>query len=246
MNKKILSCTVAMLTLFLGVSSVNAKCSYAEQAALNKEAKNINVKYEAISERVWPMPEGYECDGDEDCLLYNHYVNIHVLNLSKNFYIDVKDSVTKKSQKYYFSDVPEDGILKIKWDDVSQINSFTITAYSSDETSCADTKIKTMHITTPRRNIYSDYDMCKEIPDYYLCKDYVTYEKDPTFDEFVNKVETEIKKQNEEKKKKEQEGFFDKLLEFIGKYKGIVIAGTAVIIILVAGTVIIIRKKKKL
>ncbi len=244
MNKKILSCTVAMLTLFLGVSSVNAKCSYAEQAALNKEAKNINVKYESDKEIIEQEPNS--CDGDEECdPIYDLFINVNVLNLSENFYIDVKDSVTKKSQKYYFSEVGEDGILKIRWDDVSQINNFTITAYASDKTSCEGTKVRTFHITTPRVNEYSHYAICSEIPDYYLCQEYVTFSQDFTYGEFIEKVENEIKKQ-EEKKKSEQKSFFDKLLEFIGKYKLVIIASMAIIIILVIGTIIIIRKKRKL
>ena len=94
--------------------------------------------------------------------------------------------------------------------------------------------------------MFSENEICEEVPDYYLCREYVTYEKDPTFAEFQNSVEEEIERQKEENKKKEEKGFFEKLLEFIGKYKVAIIVGAVVIMALVTGIVIIVRKKKEL
>ena len=249
MKKKLLSCLMVMLTLFLVIKNTKAaSCSYAEQADLNNEAANVKVTYEAQEEEI--SPEGYICDGgdEEDVCppVMHHYININILNLSENFYITVTDDVTKNTQRYDYSQVPEDGILKIEWDDVSKINTFDITVYSSNNTTCPDTKIKVSHITVPRRNYYSEYAICQEVPDYYLCKEYVTYEEDPSFGEFMEKVENEIKGKTEEEKKEKEKGFFDKLLDFLDKYKIALIVGTAIIIVLVTGIVIIIRRKRRL
>lgn len=243
MKKKLMPCLFGLFALTMGIGSVKANCSYSEKAALNNEVANVKVKYEALEEEV--MPEGYGCDGDVNCKFYRHYININILNLSENFYINVKNEVTKKNQKYYFSQVPEDGILKIEWDDVTQINTFTITIYSSDKTSCPNTKLKVMHVSTPRRNVYASNDICQEVPDYYLCREYVTFENDLTFNEFMTQVEAEVEKQKESAKK-EEEGFFDKLLNFLKENKVAIIVGTTVIAVAVAGTVIIVRKKNDL
>ncbi len=244
MRRNLLLYLIFVFALSLGAKNVYAKCTYADKAALNKEVGNVKVRYEAAKEAV--MPEGWGCDGEEECQPYRHYININVLNLSENFYVDIKNSVTKKSQKYYYSQVPEDGILKIEWDDVTQINTFTITVYASDKTSCPDTKLKVTHVTTPRRNEFSENSICEEVPNYYLCREYVTYENDPTFAEFQTAVEKEIEKQREENKKKKEKGFFEKLLEFIGKYKIAIIVVAVVIMAVVTGIVIIVRKKKEL
>lgn len=248
MKRKLLLYLMAFFALVLGTKDVYAKCTYAEKAALNNEVANVKVRAE-MGKEAFDDP-GSECaglqDGDVCEPPYRHFANINVLNLSDNFYINVKNGVTKQNQKYDFSQVPEDGILNIEWDDVTQTNTFTITVYASSKTSCADTKLKVIHVSTPRLNDFSNYEICKEVPDFYLCQEYVNYDEDPSYDEFEEKINAEIEKRNEEKKKEEEKGFFEKLWEFVKKYKVAIIVGTAVIIVVVTGTVIIIRKKKEL
>lgn len=243
MKKNFLLSLIGGLVLLLSITDVKAKCTYSEQASLNNEVANVKVRYETLQETE---EDSGGCDGGGECSpVYYPYINVNVMNLSKNFYVTITDSVTGKTNKYYYDDIPADGILKIRWDDVSKINTFTVNVYSSEETSCPDTRLKVTHITTPRWNEYADFAICEDVPDYYLCQRYVTYEKDPSYGEFVEKIEDE-KKVQEEREKEKEKGFWDKIKEFLSKNKVFIIVGTVVVIIGIAGCTIIIRKKREL
>lgn len=244
--KKTLKFLLFSMTLAFGVKDVNAACSYSEKASLNQEVANIRVRHEIkVGEEELPGPKCTESEELEDCYLplEYEYFDINILNMSEKFYVKVTEDTTHTSRNYHYSDADENGIIHIKWDGIDEITKFTINVYSSDETNCPNERLRVIYETTPRKNFFSDYDICKEVPDFYLCKSFVTYAEDAPFTEFVAKVEEEIEKR-EDKSTVSEKSFWNKILDFIKKNKVVIIACTAVIVVVAGGTVYIIKKRR--
>ena len=232
-----------LLIMLLFPLTVNASmCSYSEQAKLNSEVSTIKVIYEPKTGTL--DPSEYVCPGGmpDDCTVEYNYFTISLLNLSPNFYVKVKNTVNKNIYTLYYEDV-KDGVVSFDAEDISEVTTYTFTAYTTANTGCSGEKFRSFYLTTPRYNSYSNYDACKANPEFYLCEKYVTF-TDIDYYEFEEKMDAyqEDKKQDDIKQNR---NFFLKVLDFIKEYKWFFLTAIAGALVITIVTVIIVKKQRK-
>lgn len=239
MKSKLSILITIIVTLFIGVNVSAAECSYEEQAKLNSEGATIKAAYEEQFKQL--DKDLYSCaDGQEECNLSYSYFKISILNLSEKFYVTVKSDNFNKT--FYASDA-KDGVVSFDIEDISKVHTLTFNVYTSNKTNCNDKLNRTFYLTTPRINYYSDYSICEDIPDYYMCQRFVTYE-DKGFVDFVDKV-TEYTKEKEEEEKARNKNIWQKLENFLKKNgKWFIIGGVSIAVVAVIAVVITTKRRK--
>lgn len=220
--KKII--TFIMLMLFLNIEvSAASLCSYQEQSVINSKAANVKASYEIVSIN----------HGNEEVGHREHYFTINITNVTEDFYVVVKNDLNNEEVTYKNSDAV-DGIITIKWTDVLEVTNLNVQVYTSAKTNCPDERYKTFYLTLPRFNEYSGKISCVENPEFYLCKEFVTFDEiDET--EFVDRMiqykEKETIAEKEPSIIEEEHTFMDKVFEFIDTYKYLMIGGAAIIVL---------------
>ncbi len=233
-----------MKKLFLGLSIfflflINANaaslCSYKDQITLNQKAANIKRGYDIITEI-------YE---DEDGEVDVDTFRISIYNLTEEFYAVITNTKNRDEKRINYSDVV-DGVASFDWDDVGDLTTFDIKIYTSSKSPCPDELYKTLLLTTPRYNPYSETNACYSAPEFSLCQRYVTFSQ-MSQDEFLDRVEGYIEgtvDEDDQNIPKDDQNFFTKLIKFISKYKWVFIIGT-VVVIGVSGGYVVIKKNRK-
>lgn len=232
-----------LIAPLLFMPNVFAECDYSTQVQLSTDAANIKTKYEvATGELDKSLYLGCEGGGDDCDVSYNYYL-ISILNLTDNYYVKVTNDQDKTTKTFTKADANEDGIVEFKWDNVSNVTTFTFNIYSSSKTKCPNKKQTTKYLTTPRKNFYSSFDICSDMQDNYLCEEYVTYDN-VDFDSFLQMLdEAKEKKANENEKNK---SLWQKIVDFIVTYKWWFISGVVLVIVATLAVVTIIRKKNRI
>ena len=231
--KKILTFIIVILSLNIKVSAASL-CNYTEQTELNSKAANIKVSYELIDDVVGTSDEGY----------VNYYFKISIVNVTEDFYVVVKNDYNDEENTYYSSDA-QDGIITIKWPYSDKVTNFNIQAFTSSKTNCPNEKFKTVYLTTPRFNKYSEREICLDYPDFNYCQKFVTFAEidDAEFvDKMVKFSESENKGTTDEPITQDDVTIVDKIIEFIDDYKFIILGGIGLIVI---GSVVIYRVRTK-
>lgn len=223
-----------------------ATCSYEEKAKLNNEVANVKTNYE-IKERVlnkdeYDVPDGIE---NEEFIAKTDYVQVNILNLTNNLYAEVTNNINDEVKIFNYTDT-KDGNISFNWNELDTIVTYTVKIYSSSNTNCEGTALKTLYVSLPRYNDYSTYEVCKEVPDYYLCQRYVTFES-VGYDTFFTRVREQIAKseQIKEEENKKNNKWYKKTIDFIVEHKVPFIIGGVTLVVVAGGATFIIIKKRR-
>lgn len=237
---------VVFITVF-SVSILTAKgaitCDTATTAKLNREVANIRASYEVLERPIsgdigldWFDPETMT----EDDLPRENYFKVNITNISENFYVEITNDIDDEKVTLTYND-SVDGVASFDWENLYQVSNLTIKIYTTVATGCADSQFKTMTLRLPRFNKYSQYAVCQQIPEHYLCQPFVTYKESDNLN-FYSAIAQAIEEKEE---KEEQENKKDKSNFFKDNLKIIVIGG--IILLVGAGataTVIIIKRRR--
>ena len=230
-----------LILLFFTYQKVNAvsSCTYKEQANLNSEVAQIKIKYEEKTEAM--DPSLYSCgEAGEGCVVTKSFFGLTILNMSENFYLDVKND-NDFSNTFTYDDV-KGGVITFDQKEVDKVTNYTVDVYSSLKTNCPNEKYRTIYLTVPKFNSYYNDVECIDNPDFYLCQKYLTYDE-PKYGDFMFQL-ADYKKQNTaEDTEKDNRNILQKVFDFIDDYK--VIIGVTTAIIAVGVTVVVIVKKRK-
>lgn len=233
--KKILA---ILFIVFLYNSNVYAAsiCDYKEQTAINQKASNVKVSYEVVTETV----------KFEDMDSTMEVFDISIFNITEEFYVIVKNSITSE-EKHFTSADAVDGVIHFRWTYAEKVTNFTIQVFTTDKTSCPDEKYKTLYLTTPRYNEFYKREICSEYEDFYLCQEFVTF-SEVSSEKFLERLESyrngEIDSSGETPNDSSNEKITDKIFDFLDEYKWY-IAGSIILIIGVSIMVQRIRTKKQ-
>lgn len=218
--KKFLTFLIVMFLFNINAKAASS-CTYEEQTELNSKAANVKISYEIIEEKT----------EEEEIIHINRYFKVSIVNVTEDFYIVIKNSVNDE-EKTFTKDDAQNGIITFNWTDTSEVTNFTAVVYTTNNTNCANEKYKTLYFTTPRYNEYSDRAICSELPDFYLCQEFVTFSEIDNM-EFANKLDNYINEENDNEKEDPTEPvetpITDKIFNFINKYKWFIIGGVLVI-----------------
>lgn len=226
------------LVMFLFTINVNAAslCSYEEQNELNSKAANIRVSYESVTEEIQ----------FEDMPSTKDVFYITILNVTEEFYILLKNDINNEEVILTVDDI-SDGAITYKWDYAETVTNFTIQVYTTNKTNCAEERYKTIYLTTPRYNEFYNYEICQELPDFYLCQKYVTFAP-ISRSEFATKINNyqngNIDDDGEIKEEEKDETIIDKAFNFVDEYKWYIL-GAISIITIIGITIYRIKTKKQ-
>ncbi len=218
--KRLLKYTLCLVLSFiiLGLNSkVEAACSYKDQAALNKQATNVQTSYEFI---------------DEDPL--NYHFRITITNITEDLRVNITDDYSIKELDITRNDTT-DGIYTFDTYIASRPVTFEIEIYANGQ--CDDQKLLGTKLVTPMYNTYSTSYICDQVPDFEYCGQF-TDTSSMTYSEFLEKAKDYS---NSLANDQNENGKFS-MLQFIKKYWLYFVVGI-VIICLGVGIFIFIKKK---
>ena len=233
---------IFLLSITIGVKA--STCSDQRVLELSSLANNVNVSYQEYDKLVEEYTsETFVDDTDEDPHVKSTYAAYYltIYNLPNDLNVSIIRNDTKKSVVAYAKDKEDDGVVYVDTGYAAKVKLFTLKIRSNDS-NCQNEVLKTVAITTPMYNKFSQYNSCQENPEFSLCQQFTTTDySDVSNDQFIEKLEEyKTKKEEEEKKKKSIFYNIGKFLEAYGWYIviGLVILGVAII-------VIIMRRRKK-
>ncbi|MBQ7136618.1 MAG: hypothetical protein IJO43_01415 [Bacilli bacterium] len=226
MRKYSLLKLMAILFCFFVVTGANdvhaSSCTNKELNTLKQLANNIKFSYEL-----------YDDTYNEQ---HTYYFNILVTNFSKEFYFVDMDGRDFR----YMSNLEVGGSRNLRM--VEEGKMYTLEVYTSNETSCPNTKIVTKKIELPYYNDYSQREECEGIEEFSLCQKYYGgyIESEEYFLEQIEKykngdIEEIVEKQN----------IIDLILQFLLNNLIIIIPSIAVLVFAIVFIVIKVRKNKK-
>lgn len=237
-----------MLFLLLFAVTVKVKastCSNERILELSSLANNVNVSYQEYDiVEVVNNPEPAEGNEDEtyERKFPGYYITIY--NLEDGLNVAVKRDDTNKVVTVSSEDKQDDGVVYIDAGAAGKVKTFTI-AIRSNDSNCKNEILQTKTLITPMYNFFSSYEICKENPDFNICKEFTTVDYSSLTDaEFMTKLdEYKVQKVEEEKK---QKSIIYNVGKFLSQYGWYIIAIVLVIVIAIIVIYIIRRKKSRL
>ena len=247
MRRKILFVIIFMLTLlcFLSIVQAEGECNLQSRSDLRTLASNVNVVYQEIVE-YRPNYDYQEGDDDADPELLYKYLIIKIYNLSPHLRIEMTYSGSDEVTHITFDQADSNGVITLIPSTNDYIITYNFKVYGSS-TSCFGYLLRSIRLTLPKYNYFSERAICSDIPDYFMCQTYTTYNIDSA--NFINSVTAYKEKLESQKNEIDENGdvknnisFISKTASFISEYKYFVIG-----IILVVGvilTILIVKKKR--
>ncbi len=240
MMKKRNKLLIMLFLLFVGITSVRAEesvCTPSQLSKLRSAAANVKVTYMPVTD-VGTVNQG-NGEVDSSALTYR-YLDVKIYNVSEELYVQVNNG----NQKWSFNsnDIMADGSITIR-QPASSTNTYNyVFEIVSYRYGCSLETLRTIRLTLPKFNVYSDLEICQDIPDYYLCQQYTTYSVDgSTFYNKVDEYKTKLLALEEEKISEENNSVITNSLSKISKYKYLVVG--IIVVIGVVLTVIVLKKK---
>lgn len=252
MKKKILSVCLS-LTLLLSFQSVHAAstCNYQEQVELSNIASTIKSNYE-IQRVIRNNQDEIVSDVDIETAMeqnsdyYIDYVlNVHVLNLTEDVYVNISSSVGM-NQTYYYQDT-SNGEISFDGGKLNEIITYKITVFSNKLT-CPGESLRTIEFVTPMRNIRAYSNDCSSIPDFEYCKEYITapfLASDIEIEQSIASAYERYQKNLQTEEEEKNKSFFEKLEDFLKENKMIIGSVIGIVIILGALTIIVVINKRR-
>ncbi|MBR1413619.1 MAG: hypothetical protein IJ574_03005 [Bacilli bacterium] len=218
---------VLLMVLFIP-TFIKAECSNEELAKYSSLAGQIKLSYEDTIEEN----KNIKVLGSPDSYAKYRVLNINVAGLSPELSIRINDD-NKLIGFYNYNDT-EEGKILIKNYDIDVINTYQADVFVNNEQSeCNTNKIRTMYMSTPKFNPYSNYTICDGIRDKIVyCNTFVS--NDFSEDKFFTEVNKYLEK-NTDTKKNNESG--EKVS--INKKYGLYILGLFILVVIV----VIFRKK---
>ena len=233
---------VLVLAFFMFLGNVRAEedkvCKPSELSELRTMAANVKITYIPVSVREEydePDPETGATAGQ------THYLDIKIYNMNSKLFINVD-----KGREDFVVDsnnVGPDGSITLRQIPMSESVTYEF-EIMSDEYGCYKEKLRTIKLTLPKFNFYSQLAACQDIPDYYLCQEYTTFEVDGAtfynkFDEYKAKLLTLEEAGDMEL---DNNGIVSTAISIVSRHKYAIVG--VVVAIGVALTIIIVKRKK--
>ena len=240
MKKKIFLMTLASLLAGVQIANAASICSYTEQAELNEIASTVKLNYEVVEYGTgeFGIEEVEGQDGYNEVEIMAEMLKINIINITKDIYVEVKINNSNTGKIYHFID-SDNGTVSIEQKSTNMISTYQVTIYSNYN-NCIGDKLKTIELKTPMYNELSENGLCEGVTDLFYCQRYVLSPIELTDEEFMDlmqdKVKEEVKKAEEDAENK------NVVIEFIDKYKILIIS--VIVITGVVTTAIVIKNRR--
>lgn len=230
---------VVSLFMFTGTVFAEKKdevCPAIKLAELRSMASNVKVTYAPVTE-IKEIPG----DNETGATKYSsRVVVIKVYNMNTRLYLDVSNNEGYK-QVVTADRALKDGTIGFKQEKLDRKINYTFDVKST-EYGCDTVVLRTIRVSIPMYNKYAELDICADIPEYYLCQEFVTAPVDgATFYDRVDAYKAKLLEQGQDIEEDNTSGV-NKTFANASKYKylivGIIVALGVVI------TIVIIKRKE--
>lgn len=233
---------IIMMAFFLFIGNVRAAddentCKPTTLSSLRSMAANVKVTYVPVTETVQFSTPNFETGATEG---YRNYLDIKIYNVNTKLEVTVKaDGVEEILTS---NDVGGDGAITLRQVPQNETVTYTFTVRSY-EGGCHENVLRTLKLTLPRYNFYSQLGACADIPDYYLCQEYTTYKVDgATFYDKVDEYKAKLLTLEETEEAENNTGLVSQAISSVSKYKYVIVGVVVVIGVLL--TIFILKRKK--
>ena len=209
----------------------NMKCGSTVKSKDLAAASNIKVAYEPV-----------EFNPDDGTGRLFYYVDITIYNIPDEVMVEVYNGKSGKTYTIDSSMTNDDRAIKLRQKDTSELVNYTFTI-KARTVECYGETLRTIKLTTPKYNYFSQRAVCADIPEYYMCKTFVSYDVDGA--KFLNNVTAYKESQEEDATENIKEGKTSvtaKAAKTVSKYKFLILG--IVLVAAVVGTVLVIKRKR--
>lgn len=233
---------IIMMAFFLFIGNVRAAddentCKPTELSELRSMAANVKVTYVPVS-----VTEELEQPNFETGVSVSekNYLDIKIYNVNTKLLVNV--SANGILEDYTSADVGADGAITLRQVPKNEVVTYKF-EIRSFEYGCYDNVLRTIKLTLPRYNFYSQLGACADIPDYYLCQEYTTYKVDgATFYDKVDEYKAKLLTLEETEEVENNTGLVSQAISSVSKYKYVIVGVVVVIGVLL--TIFILKRKK--
>lgn len=229
-----------VLSLLL-IGKVEAEtCPLEQRTALGAVAANVNVTYE---ESI-----GKEIDEDYGDVYYSvYYLDVKIYNITPDIKIKVTNDMYDDIHYITYEDMDHDGIVTLRAADLSYKITYTFEIFGNNE-DCELKKFRTIKLTLPKYNYFSHYEICSEIPEFYMCQRYILNEFDganfqKAATEYRDKKLAQENEKNEDGEIKDNTSSVSKIAKKVSDNK-LLVSGIIIGIGVIVTIVILIKKKR--
>lgn len=240
-KEKIFFMIIMAVSMFMFTSIVYAEqkqksCTTMQLGELREIAANVKVTY-VPKTIVIDTPTDVETGATSYTA---KYIDIKVYNMNSRIYLEVKNdagfSAVATSDR-----LAKDGTVTFRQEMVDRKVNYEFLVKST-EYGCETQTLRTIKLSLPIYNAYSQLEICSEIPEYYLCQEFVTSPVDgSTFYDKVDAYKAKLLEQGDGVQE-DNTGLGNKTFAKASKYKylivGIIVALGVVI------TIVIIKRKE--
>ena len=240
-EKTIINELYSMSTEELPVNVNNVACTNEVSNMIGRDANNIKVRYEELSNYVLGKTFEVESDINGDGELgeiddIGFALRVTISGITENVYLRVENDIDYNIE-YYGYDETDNGVITFDQIYNAYVRTYNVKVYSEND-ECGGILYREFNFTLPRMNDLSLTPLCENHKELATCKTFV-FDKDGNkmFDEYkqdIAKVDEEYNK-NKEKENKN-------IMDYINEYKLYVIIG---VVLLFAGVVVIIVKRRR-
>lgn len=234
---------IMFMLLFMG--SVNADdlaCTPTQLSELRRAASNIKVTY--VPTTIKEQSNNLSPETGTNVLTAK-YLDIKIYNVADGINIKVSNSgnnVESLETNISSRDIGNDGAITLRQSALDVVVDYTFEIYSLSY-GCSLQTLRTIKLTLPRYNFYSQLDACSEIADYYLCQEYTTFEVDgATFYDKVAEYKKKLESQEIIDDDEDNTGVISKTMSTVSKYKYFVVG--LIVVIGVVITIFILKRKR--
>ena len=254
MKKSILYVFLITLCMLLSVVSVSAEeteesssvdlCSIETKSKLRMEAANVSVNYQAI-DVPFQNDENIPIDSQG---AVEYYFDIKIFNLNSKLNVYVKNANNKNSEgvQVTYKNIGEDGAAHVRKRVGEELINLIFEIRASREVGeCSREVLRTVKMTLPKYNNLAEREICNEVPEFYMCQKYITFNVKPeNFSKEVTEYKEKLEKQQNESDSGDEDNntLTDQAADVISNNKYLIVG-----VIVVAGiaiTIFVLKKKK--
>ncbi len=232
---------IIMLAFFLFIGNVRAAddlndvCKPTELSSLRSMAANVKVTYVPVKFEEKLDTPNFETG---NTVRINNYLDIKIYNLNTKLEVTITAPGVNEIRRVDSAGV--DGAITLRQVPLNETVTYKFEVRALN--GCHSHVLRTLSLTLPRYNFYSQLSACNDIPDYYLCQEYTTYKVDgATFYDRVDEYKAKLLTL-EEKENSIDNGIVSKTISGISKYKYVIVGVVVAIGVLL--TIFILNRKK--
>lgn len=246
MKKKMLFLMLLLISVFCFLTKVEAEqtegtCYVVDKNYVKTQASNIRVTYSPVVK-----DEKTKDSLGNEAITSNRYIQIKLFNVTSNMYLEVTtsgDKIRGSKYKFDYRDIGPDKAITIEQKAIDSTVTYSISVYS-DYNDCYGDLLRTIKLTVPKFNFYSQLAACDDISDYYLCQEFITFDiNSSTFYSNVDSYKEKLANNVDDNPTiRDNTTTASKTVSIISKYKYLIV-GTIVVAGVLA-TIFIMKRKK--